>query len=233
MADTLDNLSTPVADAATSLTFYDSAFYPWLILASIFGPMLIGLLLMVGGKLSDKFARVTGLAGFLLPALAALLVWLAYGVKEATEAHTPFHFAHAWDLGLQDSLGIALRIGLNGISLPLYLLAAIVGLAAGIYACYGRAERIRQYLALLLIMHGGIMGVFATTDIFFFYLFHEIALIPTFVMIAQWGGVSRRTVAMEMAVYLTIGAMLSLLGLIMLYSGLGLESFDFAALLAA
>ena len=61
------------------------------------------------------------------------------------------------------------------------------------------------------------MGTFASMDIFFFYFFHELALIPTFIMIGVWGGAGRRSAAMEMTIYLTLGAMLSLIGIIGLY----------------
>lgn len=231
--DTLEKIAGPFAGIADVLAGQNNATFSWLILASIFGPMLAGLLIMIGGKISESFTRNFALIGFFFPALAAVWIWMAFGVQEVIGAPSAYRFTAVYDLGLQNSLGIALRIGLNGISLPLYMLASIVGFAAGIYACFGKAGRIRHYLALLLIMHGGIMGIFATTDIFFFYLFHEIALIPTFIMIAQWGGVGRRMAAIEMAVYLTLGAMLSLFGLIMLYMQLGLESFDFATLIEA
>ena len=231
--DNLEQVIGPIGETVNALAGHDNAFYAWLILASIFGPMLFGIMLMIGGKISEAFTRNIALVGFFIPAIISIWLWLSFGLQEIVGAPDAYRFTTTFDLGLQNSLGIALRIGLNGISMPLYMLASIVGFAAGIYACFGKAGQIRHYLSLLLIMHGGIMGIFATTDIFFFYLFHEIALIPTFVMIAQWGGVGRRIAAIEMAVYLTLGAMLSLFGLITLYIQLGLESFDYATLIEA
>jgi NADH-quinone oxidoreductase subunit M len=78
-------------------------------------------------------------------------------------------------------------------------------------------------------MQGGLMGAFASIDIFFFYFFHELALIPTFIMVGIWGTRSEsenRYAAMKMAVYLTAGAMISLIGLIAIYQKSGVESFD-------
>lgn len=196
-----------------------------LVLISIFLPIIGGFALMAGGDRSESFARNFALVLFAVPAFVALWVWAVFNAQEPAQ----FLSFGDYSVGL-DSFGIRLRLGMNGISMPLYALAGIVGLAAGIYACSGKAENIRQYLSLLLIMQGGLMGVFATTDIFFFYFFHEVALIPTFVTIGIWGGRARRTAAIEMAVYLTIGAMLSLLGLIMLYQKLGLASFDMIAM---
>ena len=67
-------------------------------------------------------------------------------------------------------------------------MAGIVGFAAGLAAIGSGAERIKLYLALLCFMQSGLMGLFASVDLFFYYLFHEFALIPTFIMIGLWGG---------------------------------------------
>ena len=97
--------------------------------------------------------------------------------------------------------------------MPLFVMAGIVGFAAGLYAIQSQAERLKIYLMLLLIMQGGLMGVFASVDVFFFYFFHELALIPTFIMVGVWGGRDRSYAAMKMTIYLTAGAMISLVGL--------------------
>jgi NADH-quinone oxidoreductase subunit M len=154
--------------------------------------------------------------------------------------HTWWHFADApldngyafttqYSTGL-DGIGIGLKLGLNGISMPLFVLAGIVGFAAGLYAIQSQAERLKIYLMLLLIMQGGLMGVFASVDIFFFYFFHEFALIATFVMVGVWGGRDRSYAAMKMTIYLTAGAMISLVGLIALYVKSGAHSFDLITL---
>jgi len=110
------------------------------------------------------------------------------------------------------------------------VLAGLVGLAAGLYAIQAGGERLKLYLTLLLVMQGGLMGVFASIDVFYFYFFHELALIPTFIMVGIWGGRDRNYAAMKMTVYLTLGAMLSLLGLIAIYVKSGAETFDLIAL---
>ena len=81
-------------------------------------------------------------------------------------------------------------------------------------------------------MQSGLLGLFASIDIFFFYFFHELALIPTFVMIGVWGGRDRNYAAMKTTIYLTLGAMLSLVGLIALYVKSGANSFDLITLKA-
>jgi len=129
-------------------------------------------------------------------------------------------------------IGVSLHLGLNGVGLPLFVMASVVGLAAGLFAAQSKAENLPRYLFCLLIMQGGLMGVFASIDLFFFYFFHELALIPTFIMVGIWGGRDRNYAAMKMTIYLTLGAMLSLVGLIAIYVKSGADSFDLITLKA-
>lgn len=195
-----------------------------LLLVSILAPLALAVAIFAG--LPKRFATKLAYAVFALPAAIALYLWCGFG--EATLSNG-YAFRSEYNTGLA-SLGIRLSLGLNGISLPLYVMAGIVGLAAGWYALQSNAERLKTYIALLLVMHGGLMGVFASVDLFYFYFFHELALIPTFIMVGIWGGRDRNYAAMKMTIYLTLGAMLSLLGLIALYNASGAQSFDLITL---
>jgi len=185
----------------------------------------LGAALVIALGLPKRFAVKLAAVAFAVPALIALWLWSQFPAEGAQN----YQFLSSTDTGL-GGFGISLKLGLNGIALPMFLLAAIVGLAAGIYALHSGAERLKLYLLLLLVMHGGLLGVFASVDIFFFYFFHELALIPTFIMVGLWGGRDRNYAAMKLTIYLTAGAMLSLLGLIALYGKSGANSFDLIAL---
>jgi NADH-quinone oxidoreductase subunit M len=198
-----------------------------LVLLAIAAPLAVALAIALGlpKRLATKLAAVA----FAIPAVIALWLWSQFPAYDAIAAgHLGFAFYSIHPMGLE-RMGVHLTLGLNGISLPLFVLAGLVGLAAGLYALQTGAERLKIYLMLLLIMQGGLMGAFASIDIFFFYFFHELALIPTFIMVGVWGtrGESEnRYAAIKMAIYLTVGAMLSLLGLIAIYQKSGVESFD-------
>ncbi len=192
---------------------------------SIATPLAVALILTLG--LPKKWAQGLACVGFMVPAFIAVYLWMRF--SHVPQYHT-YAFYNVYDTGL-GGLGIRLALGLNGISLSLFVLAGLVGLAAGLYALQSKVERLNLYLILLLVMQGGLMGVFASVDVFFFYFFHELALIPTFIMVGIWGGRDRNYAAMKMTIYLTLGAMLSLLGLIAIYvkSGGpqgGIGSFD-------
>jgi NADH-quinone oxidoreductase subunit M len=191
------------------------------LLIAILAPLCAGVALLFGGQYSTTTTRAIAAFGFGWPLIIGLLL---YSLFEPSLVGG-YNFEMRLPTGLE-SVGIYLHLGLNGISMPLFLLAGVVGLAAGLYAMYSNAERLHLYLALLLFMLGGLMGTFASVDVFFFYFFHEFALIPTFIMIGIWGGAGRRGAAIEMTIYLTLGALLSLLGLIALYVQSGADSFS-------
>ncbi len=194
------------------------------LLISIVAPLALALAIACGlpKRLSVRLAYVV----FAIPALMALHTWWHF--SEQTLDHG-YGFVTRYSTGLEP-VGISLHLGLNGISLPLFVLAGLVGFAAGLYALQTGAERLKIYLMLLLVMQSGLMGVFASVDVFFFYFFHELALIPTFIMVGVWGGRDRAYAAMNMTIYLTLGAMISLVGLIALYVKSGAHSFDLISL---
>jgi len=116
-----------------------------------------------------------------------------------------------------ESLGIACRLGVDGLNVGLVLMGAIVAFAATCCAFEIRSRE-KEFYILLLVMTGGILGAFMSLDLFFFYFFHELALVPTFIMIGVWGRGERKNYAtFQITLYLSIGALLALLGLIALY----------------
>jgi NADH-quinone oxidoreductase subunit M len=90
---------------------------------------------------------------------------------------------------------------------------------------------VKEFHLLLLLMITGVLGAFASLDLFFLYIFHELALVPTFIMIGVWGrGAGRGYAAFQITIYLTIGALVALVGLIALYLQGGAQTFNLATL---
>ncbi len=130
-------------------------------------------------------------------------------------------------------LGIEARFGLDGLNVGLVLMGALVAFAAAC-ASWEIREREKEYSILLLVMTGGILGAFTALDLFFFYFFHELALVPTFLMIGIWGRGDQRSYAtFKITLYLSLGALIALIGLIALYAAAGAGSFGFAEVEAA
>jgi NADH-quinone oxidoreductase subunit M len=124
------------------------------------------------------------------------------------------------------SLGIGYHLGVDGLNVGLVLMGAMVAFAA---VCVSRevTDRVKEYYALILLMAGGILGAFVSLDLFFFYFFHELALVPTFILIGVWGhGPDRNAATFKITLYLSLGALLTLVGLVGLYVQAGAGTFD-------
>jgi len=195
------------------------AFDP--LLVAVAAPLALAAAIALGAP--KRWVVRLAYAGFAIPAVMALVAWWQFSGAPVDPHGYAFLSEYSTGLG---AFGISLKLGLNGISLPLFVLAGIVGFAAGLYAIQSSAERMKTYLLLLLVMQAGLMGMFVSVNIFFIYFFHELALIPTFIMVGIWGGRDRSYAAMTMTIYLTLGAMLSLIGLIAIYVKSGANSFD-------
>ena len=132
------------------------------------------------------------------------------------------------------SLGIQYLVGVDGISVAMVLLTSIVYLAGSLVSCYVET-RTKDFFILLHALVAGVFGVFVALDLFFFYFFYELAVVPMYLLIGYWGSKNREYASMKLTLYLTAGAVVALLGLLMLYfSGLTEQpTFDLLAILDA
>src|SRR5437773_5999430 len=193
-----------------------------MVLFIIFCPIIAAILIMVGMP-----ARKTALA-------ASVLTFLAVGFLLASFGHGQSGFQHVTSFTISREWRLSFTTGVDGLSLIMVLLATIVTLAAVWFA--GKIDKYQSaFYACLLFISGGAIGAFASLDLFFFYAFHELALIPTFLLIGIWGGGNRVAAAWKITIYLAIGSFILLLGLILLYQSVptASRSFDIRALKAA
>ncbi len=118
------------------------------------------------------------------------------------------------------------HVAVDGIAAGMLLVTALVGFAA-VAVSWEIERQSKLFYLLLLMIIGGALGAFASLDLFFFYFFNELALVPTFIMIGVWGrGEERTYAAYKITLYLTAGALVGLTGLIALYSASGASSLD-------
>ena len=193
-----------------------------MVLFIIFCPIIAAILIMVGAP-----ARKTALGASVLAFAAALFLLVSFHEGQNDFQHvTSFTISPEWHLSF--------TTGIDGLSLVMVLLATIVTLAAVWFT--GTIEKYENaFYACLLFISGGAIGAFASIDLFFFYAFHELALIPTFLLIGIWGSGNRAVAAWKITIYLAIGSFILLLGLILLYQSFPADarSFDIRALTAA
>src|SRR6059058_1393621 len=166
--------------------------------------------------------RLVTLATTLLVALLAVTLFWRFNTGSED-----YQFLTTIPLLGADGLGIHCRLGADGINVGLILMGAIVAFAAACVS-WEIKDREKEYYILLLVMTGGILGAFASLDLFFFYFFHELALVPTFIMIGVWGrGENRNYATFQITLYLSLGALIALNGLIALYLQLPVDRRTF------
>ncbi len=195
----------------------------------VFLPLLAALAVGLGAP-----ARFTALGASVL----VLLIGLYCGINFQTSLEGGGSVQFASSRTLLEMTGfpkLSLAFGLDGISLVLVLLSAIVLVAAVWVAPLEAAIKgsAKLYYVSLLLIGGGALGAFTATDLFFLYAFHELALIPTFLMIGIFGhGEQRVRTAWTITIFLGVGSLILLVGLILAVGALGGSTFDVATLIA-
>ena len=128
-------------------------------------------------------------------------------------------------------LGTSFSLGIDGISLPMVLLAALLGLVAVIASTRVRTNA-RLYYSLLLLLESALLGVFLARDWSLFYVFWELTLIPLFFLIDRLGGEQRHRAALNFFLYTLGGSVFMLVALLLLYDAAPGHSFDMADIAA-
>jgi NADH-quinone oxidoreductase subunit M len=131
------------------------------------------------------------------------------------------------------SLGVRFRLGVDGVSLPLILLTTVLAPLA-VAGSWHMRQRQRTYLSLLLVLETAMLGVFVSLDLFLFYIFWELVLVPSYFLVGAWGGPRRIAAAVKFFVYTLLGGLFMLVGIVALAylhaKATGSASFDYEAL---
>ncbi len=193
-----------------------------MLLLILFAPLVAVVLILLGSP-----ARRTAITACAIELIATLFLFLKFDRNA-----TGFQFVSEWNISAD--WGWRFALGADGLSLLMLLLTAIVSFCA-IWFTAEVLKNEKAFYSCLLLLSAGAIGAFASIDLFFFYAFHELALIPTFLLIGIWGSGNRQTAAWKITIYLAIGSFVLLLGLILLYRSLpeASRSFDFGVLQTA
>ncbi len=175
-----------------------------MLLLVTFAPIVAAVLIMLGLP-----ARTTALAASVLTLVTSVLLFLSFDSIARG-------FQFVFTIPISTELRLNFALGVDGLSLLMILLGAIV-LVAAVWFTGEIEHHENAFYACLLLIAGGAIGAFASLNLFFFYAFHELALIPTFLLIGIWGTGNRRAAAWKVTIYLALGSVILLVGLIMLY----------------
>jgi NADH-quinone oxidoreductase subunit M len=184
----------------------------------IFLPVGAGLALMLvdglarafaSTQLSDRVWKLAGLGTALLSFASTLEVWAAFdptaGGIQMVE-HAPWIASY----------GINYYVGIDGISLFLVVLTGFLLPVILLAAWNDITERVKQYIFFMLALQSGMLGAFLSLNLFLFYVFWEVMLIPMYFVIGIWGGPRRIYATLKFFIYTMVGSLLMLVGILVL-----------------
>lgn len=186
-----------------------------LLILLILIPLLASVLIMVGAN-----PRRTALGAAILNLVVSIVLFARYDLHAGG-----WQFLSDWKI--LPRLGITMSLGADGLTMTMLLLATLVTLSS-LWVAPKIEKKEGLYYVCLLFISAGVIGAFASLNIFFLYSFHELALIPTFLLIGIWGTGDRQSAAWKATIYLGLGSFVLLIGLLALYLSLpsNLRTFD-------
>lgn len=148
----------------------------------------------------------------------SLLVYMAYDPVQGG-----FQFVE--QLPWIPQLGISYLLGADGISLPMLVLNGFI-ISTGSLISWNIEKRLKEYWILLLLLTTGVYGVFVALDLFLFFVFYELAVLPMYLLIGIWGSTRKEYGAMKLTIFLMTGSAFAIIGMLGVYFGSGMRTFD-------
>src|SRR5881409_907827 len=174
----------------------------------IFLPLVGGIIILFTSKTNETLLKGVALGASLASFVLSLFMTSLFKIGGG------FQFV---ELGNWiPSLGIHYHLGVDGLSLPLIVLTALLSLLSVAYS-WRMELRLKEYLFLFLLLETGMLGVFAALDFFLFYIFWEITLVPMYFLIGIWGGPRKEYAAIKFFLYTLAGSIALLIVLIGTY----------------
>jgi NADH-quinone oxidoreductase subunit M len=201
----------------------------WLVLI----PMIGGVIAWLAGRANPGAARWTALITMAIELILSLVIWFV-DFNDVQISALP-----VWviDLNLPwiPQLGIGLHMAMDGLNLILVMLTAFLGLIAIAASWSEIHDQVGFFFFNILWVLAGIVGVFLSLDLFLFYFFWEMMLVPMYLLIAYWGHENRRYAAVKFFLFTQLSGLLMLLAILGLYfihgNSTGAYTFDYSQLL--
>lgn len=202
----------------------------------IAAPALAALVIMAIPPQRKTAIRTVAMLGALLSAALTFAVVLRFDFATAGAGVFQLVERHAWIR----QLGIDYYLAVDGIGVAMLILTAII-IVTGVLVSWGEIkDRPKEFFALLLLLVSGVYGVFVSYDLFLFFLFYEVAVLPMYLLIGVWGSQTydldgkivrtKEYSAMKLTLYLMLGSAFILVGFLAFYFAAGKGTFDYFAL---
>jgi NADH-quinone oxidoreductase subunit M len=181
----------------------------WILTLITFIPLLGAIAVLCIPKEKATAIKVTALI-FSLPSLVlSVIAWIGY-------YHSGGGMQYVVDIPWITQLNVHYYMGVDGISIPMIFLTTLLTTICIIYSWIIN-ERPKEYFALFLFLEVGMLGVFTSLDLFLFYIFWEVSLVPMYFIIGIWGGPRREYAAIKFFLYTLVGSVAMLLAIIGVY----------------
>ena len=215
----------------------------------LFAPFIgVVLLFFIPNERPLLVRTVAAIAG-LIPTLVSFYLLYAY---DTAIGGYQFTEQYVWS----EAIGISFFIGVDGISIPLVLASSLL-LFTGVFISWHIQDRAKEFYMFLLILAAATIGVYVSLDMFFLYFFYEMSVLPMYVLIGVWGSHtkgflemkdkkkrgsvgfifnfasnSKEYAAMKLTLFLSAGAVVALVAILMIYATSGLNTFNIVELQA-
>ncbi len=189
----------------------------------LFLPLAGGIALLFFSREAKRQIKVFACAVALVDLLLALCL---YAIYDKGTGQMQFVERVPWI----PALGIHYFLGVDGLGLPMIALTALLTFLSLLYSVIVE-ERVKEFFFLFLLQETGMLGVFMALDLFLFYIFWEVSLVPMYFIIGVWGGPRREYAAIKFFLYTLMGSVLMLLGILVCYFRMEPHTFDMMAII--
>ncbi len=188
----------------------------WLLHALLWLPLIGSVHVLVTTRAK---AKMTALCWSSLVLLLSISLWLGYSPDQGPG----YQMVSSFDW--IEMFGVSYSLGVDGISLFMVILTAFISPIAILGAFEYIKKKEKAFYSLMLLLEFAVLGVFLSTDMFLFYVFFELTMIPMYFIVGIWGGDRRIYAAVKFFLYTSLGSLLMLVGILYMYTKGGSQSF--------
>jgi NADH-quinone oxidoreductase subunit M len=178
-------------------------------------PALGALLILFTPKGSQQLARTIALVAALGSLVLSIFLWFGFDPNAPFQADKPVPYQEK--VNWLSEIGVSYFLGVDGIAVVLIALTTLLSVIAIVWSWDTVTTRPREYYIALLLLETGMLGVFMALDLFIFYIFWEVMLIPMALLIGVWGSQNRVYAAIKFFLYTLFGSLLMLIGIVATY----------------
>ena len=178
--------------------------------------VVIPVLMLIGLWFSKNLAQVRGVMVTGASALLILAIWLTVTFIQMRHAGNTAPMLFTYSAPWFAPLHIAYSVGVDGISVVMLLLSAII-VFTGTFASWQAISQHKEYFLWFTLLSTGVFGFFISTDMFTMFMFYEVALIPMYLLIGVWGTGDKEYAAMKLTLMLMGGSALLIIGILAIY----------------